>query len=123
VNLNAGRSLTREEVRAYDAPFPTNQHLTGVRAFTALIPMSAQDPATPGNVAAWDVLKRWKKPFLTVFSNGDPVLQKMDAVFQERIPGAAGQPHARVEGGHFLQEAAAPELVRRIDALIRATDD
>ncbi len=123
VNLNAGRSLTREEVRAYDAPFPTNQHLTGVRAFTALIPMSAQDPATPGNVAAWDVLKRWEKPFLTVFSNGDPVLQKMDAVFQERIPGAAGQPHARVEGGHFLQEAAAPELVRRIDALIRATDD
>lgn len=122
VQLNAGHPLTREEIRAYDAPFPSNAHLTAVRAFTKLIPMSAHDPATPGNVAAWDVLRRWHKPFLTVFSNGDPVLGEMDALFQERIPGAAGQPHARVEGGHFLQEAAGPELVRRIDALIRATD-
>jgi haloalkane dehalogenase len=121
VQLNAGRRLSREEVRAYDAPFPSNHHLTGVRAFTALIPMSADDPATPGNVAAWDVLKRWDKPFLTVFSNGDPVLGEMDALFQARVPGAAGLPHARVEGGHFLQEAASPELVERIDALIRET--
>jgi haloalkane dehalogenase len=113
----------REEIRAYDAPFPSNEHLTGVRAFTALIPMSADDPATPGNVAAWDVLKRWQKPFLTLFSNGDPVLGGMDALFQRRVPGAAGQPHGRVEGGHFLQEAAGPELVRRIDAWIRATPD
>jgi len=29
-----------------------------------------------------------------------------------------GQPHARVEGGHFLQEAAASELARRIHELI-----
>jgi len=121
VSINAGHPLTRDEVRAYDAPFPTNRHLTGVRAFTTLIPMSSADPATPGNVAAWKVLRRWRKPFLTVFSNGDPVLGAMDALFQQRVPGATGQPHARVDGGHFLQEAAGPELVRRIDAWIRAT--
>ena len=123
VRVNAGRSLSRDEMRAYDAPFPSNRHLAGVRAFTALIPMSADDPATPGNVAAWNVLRQWQKPFLTVFSNGDPVLGEMDALFQARVPGAAGLPHARVEGGHFLQEAAAPELVERIDALIRTTSD
>lgn len=64
------------------------------------------------------VLKRWTKPFLTVYSNGDPVLGEMDAQFHERVPGAAGQPHARVEGGRFLQEAASSELARRIHELI-----
>jgi hypothetical protein len=42
----------------------------------------------------------------------------MDALFQKRIQGAKGRPHARVEGGHFLQEAAASELARRIHDLI-----
>ena len=81
-------------------------------------PMSSADPATAQNLAAWEVLERWSKPFLTIYSNGDPVLGDMDALFQARVPGAMGQPHARVEGGHFLQEAAAPELARRIHELI-----
>ena len=118
VSRSSGRVLTNEEVRAYDAPFPSKEYLAGVRVFPQLIPMSADDPATTGNVAAWEVLKRWTKPFLTVYSNGDPVLGEMDAHFQDRVPGAAGQPHARVEGGHFLQEAASPELARRIHELI-----
>jgi haloalkane dehalogenase len=118
VSRSSGRTLTDAEVRAYDAPFPSREYLAGVRVFPQLIPMSSDDPATADNVAAWEVLKRWTKPFLTVYSNGDPVLGAMDALFQERIPGAMGQPHARVEGGHFLQEAAAPELARRIHELI-----
>ena len=118
VSRSSGRTLTDAEVRAYDAPFPSREYLAGVRVFPQLIPMSSDDPATADNVAAWEVLERWTKPFLTVYSNGDPVLGAMDALFQERIPGAMGQPHARVEGGHFLQEAAAPELARRIHELI-----
>ena len=118
VSRSSGRALTGAEVRAYDAPFPSREYLAGVRMFPQLIPMSSDDPATAGNVAAWEILKRWTKPFLTVYSNGDPVLGEMDALFQERVPGAVGQPHARVEGGHFLQEAAAPELARRIHELI-----
>jgi haloalkane dehalogenase len=80
--------------------------------------MSSTDPATAGNVAAWKVLERWTKPFLTLYSDGDPVLGDMDALFQGRVPGAMGQPHARVQGGHFLQEVAAPELARRIHELV-----
>jgi haloalkane dehalogenase len=118
VSRSSGRALSGAEVRAYEAPFPSREYLAGVRVFPQLIPMSSDDPATAGNVAAWEVLKRWTKPFLTVYSNGDPVLGEMDALFQERVPGAVGQPHARVEGGHFLQEAAAPELARRIHELI-----
>jgi haloalkane dehalogenase len=118
VGRSSGRTLTSDEIRAYDAPFPSNEYLAGARVFPQLIPMSSKDPATAANVAAWAVLKRWTKPFLTVYSNGDPVLGEMDALFQRRVPGATGQPHARVEGGHFLQEAAAPELSRFIHELI-----
>jgi haloalkane dehalogenase len=121
VSLMSGRRLRHDEIAAYDAPFPSERHVAGVRIFPRLIPMSSSDPATPGNVAAWNVLKRWQKPFLTIYSNGDPVLGEMDALFQERVPGARGQPHARVEGGHFLQEAVPHELVERIDAFVRAT--
>lgn len=120
VSRSSGCVLTDAEVAAYDAPFPSEEYLAGVRVFPQLIPMSSTDPATPGNVAAWQVLRRWEKPFLTVYSDGDPVLGGMDTLFQERVPGAQGQPHARVEGGHFLQEAAGPELVRRIHGLVVA---
>lgn len=118
VGRASGRSLTAAEVRAYDAPFPSSEYLAGVRVFPRLIPMSSADPATQDNVAAWRVLQSWTKPFLTVYSNGDPVLGEMDALFQKRVPGASGQPHTRVEGGHFLQEVAGPELARRIHDLI-----
>lgn len=122
VGRASGRTLSASERRAYDAPFPSNDFLAGVRVFPQLIPMSSRDPATPDNVAAWDVLKRWTKPFLTLYSDADPVLGGMDALFQARVPGAQGQPHAIVKGGHFLQEVSGPELVERIDAWIRAQD-
>jgi len=118
VSRAAGRELSEAERRAYDAPFPSEKFLAGVRVFPQLIPMSSKDPATPDNVAAWGVLERWNKPFLTVYSDGDPVLGDMDALFQKRVPGAQGQPHARVEGGHFLQEVSWRELARRIHELI-----
>jgi len=121
VSRAAGRDLTEAERRAYDAPFPSREFLAGVRAFPQLIPMSNKDPATPANVAAWQVLARWSKPFLTVYSDGDPILGDLDALFQQRVPGAQGQPHARVEGGHFLQEVSGPELARRVHELIAAT--
>ena len=57
-------------------------------------------------------IARWRR------SDGDPVLGEMDRLFHERVPGAAGQAHARVTGGHFLQEPAGPELVQHIDRLI-----
>jgi len=123
VSRASGRTLTAAEVRAYDAPFPSGAYLAGVRVFPRLIPMSSADPATADNVAAWSVLQRWTKPFLTVYSNGDPVLGEMDALFQKRVPGASGQPHARVEGGHFLQEVAGPELARHIHKLIVTGQD
>ncbi len=121
VSRAAGRKFTAAEIRAYDAPFPSEAYKAGARAFPRLIPTSANDPANPANAAAWQVLEKWEKPFLTLFSTGDPILGKNDTSFQERIPGSKGQPHARLPGGHFLQEASGPEIAHRIIELIAAT--
>jgi haloalkane dehalogenase len=100
---------------AYDAPFPNEQYQAGARQFPLLVPTSPDDPATVPNRAAWEVLRRWEKPFLTAFSDADPAFKGMDQVFQEAVPGAKGQPHTTITGtGHFLQEDKGPELARVI---------
>ncbi len=54
---------------------------------------------------AWKVLGQWQKPFLTAFSDSDPVTRGADRYFQKVIPGTQGQDHVTIEnGGHFLQE-------------------
>jgi haloalkane dehalogenase len=89
---------------AYDAPFPTAQHKAGARRFPALVPVDRDDPAVPANRAAWEVLGRWRKPFLTLFGKNDPILGRADRSLQRHVPGAEGQPHQRFWGGHFVQE-------------------
>jgi haloalkane dehalogenase len=121
VSFGSGRKLSRAEKAAYDAPFPSSRYLAGARAFPCLVPFAADDPSAEANRAAWEVLRRWKKPFLTLFSTGDPILGRFDTLFHRRVPGAEGQPHARVRGGHFLQEVSGPELARRMNELIAAT--
>jgi len=105
--------LTPAVVAAYDAPFPDESFKEGARAFPALVPISPDDPAVAANQRAWEVLRTWQKPFLTAFSDGDPMTRRGAALFQEAVPGAKGQPHTTiVGGGHFLQETHGPELAR-----------
>ncbi|NVN50711.1 haloalkane dehalogenase [Mycolicibacterium hippocampi] len=102
-------------VRAgYDAPFPDKRYQAGARAFPQLVPTSPDDPAVPANRAAWEVLGRWDKPFLALFGAKDPILGKADQPLIRHVPGAAGQPHARLHGSHFVQEDCGPELAERI---------
>ena len=103
------------EVRAaYDAPFPSARFQAGARALPRLVPTSEQDPAVPANRAAWESLGRWEKPMLAVFGRNDPILGRADRPLIAQIPGAAGQPHDRIRGGHFVQEDSGPELAERI---------
>lgn len=102
------------ERRAYDAPFPSRAYKAGARIFPALVPTDESDPAVPANRAAWNVLGRWKKPFLTLFGKNDPILGRADVPLQRQIPGAAGQPHERFWGGHFVQEDRGEYLAQRI---------
>lgn len=98
-------------LRAYDAPFPEERFKEGARQFPLLVPASPDDPAAEPNRAAWTVLSRWQKPFLTAFSDSDPVTAGADAVMQKLIPGCRGQAHTTIaNGGHFLQEDQGEKL-------------
>jgi haloalkane dehalogenase len=121
VNAGCLRTLSPGERRAYDAPFAVPESKAGARAFPRLVPISSRDPGVAANRAAWDVLGQWQKPFLTVFSDRDPIMRGGQRVFQQHVPGAAGQPHSTPHAGHFLQEDAGPDLARAINELIAAT--
>ena len=117
------RTRLSDEVRAaYDAPFPTEDHKVAARAMPGLVPVSLDDPAAPANLAAWQTLRRWHKPFLCAFSDGDPITGAMAPVLRAHIPGAAGIDHPTIEGaGHFLQEDAGERLGEEIARFVRAT--
>ncbi|MEZ4361679.1 MAG: haloalkane dehalogenase [Kofleriaceae bacterium] len=89
---------------AYDAPFPSRAYQVGARVFPALVPVEPDNVAVPANLAAWEVLGKWQKPFVTLFGKNDPILGRADTRLREHVPGASGQPHERFWGGHFVQE-------------------
>lgn len=105
--------LPDDVVAAYNAPFPDDSYKAGARAFPSLVPISPDDPASEANRRAWAALTEWKKPFLTTFSDKDPITHGGEKIFKKLVPGAAGQPHVLIEdGGHFLQEDKGEELAR-----------
>jgi haloalkane dehalogenase len=107
--------LPEEVLAAYEAPFPTRRHMAGARIMPSLVPIDPEDPAVAGNAKAWEVLRRWDKPFLTAFSDGDPITRGGDRPFRLLVPGARHQPHTTIEGaGHFLQEDKGEELAALI---------
>lgn len=97
--------LPQDVMDAYNAPFPDETYKEGARQFPMLVPTTPDDPAAEPNRQAWKVLGQWHKPFLTAFSDSDPVTQGADRICQKVIPGAQGQDHVTInQAGHFLQE-------------------
>ncbi len=122
VRAGCAQGLGNAEVAAYDAPFPTRRHEVGARRFPALVPTSPDDPERHNNEQAWEVFKRWDKPFITLFSTRDPITRGGYRVWQERVPGAKGQAHASIRGaGHFLQEDRGAEVAQALVTFIRDT--
>lgn len=114
--------LVPEVVAAYDAPFPDDTYKAGARQFPMLVPSSPDDPASPANREAWAALKTWTKPFLTAFSDRDPITAGADRVLQADIPGCQGQPHTTIAGaGHFLQEDRGEELAGVVCSFVDRT--
>jgi haloalkane dehalogenase len=108
-----------EEKRAYSAPFPSEEFKQGAREFPSLIPLFPDDPALSENRAAWAELRKFEKPFLTAYSDSEPLAPAIQ--FQQEIPGAKNQKHAVIEAAkHFLQDDAGEELARVIIDFISA---
>ncbi|GAA0842444.1 haloalkane dehalogenase [Marinobacter szutsaonensis] len=123
VNTGCFRKLGTGECRAYDAPFPDRKFKAGARAFPGLVPTTPDDPASEANRRAWTVLEQWEKPFLTAFSNGDPITRGGDRYMQKRIPGARGLPHTTLKGGHFLQEDSPVPFATAINQLLESLEN
>lgn len=107
-------------VAAYDAPFPDEAYKAGARQFPLLVPTRPDDPAAEPNRRAWGALARFERPFLTAFSDGDPITRGFERAFQERVPGARGREHPTIRGaGHFLQEDRGEELAELVAGFVR----
>jgi haloalkane dehalogenase len=114
--------LPEDVITAYKAPFPDDTFKEGARIFPSLIPITPDNPASEANREAWKVLSKFNKPFLTAFSDGDPITGGGHRIFQEKVPGAKGQPHTTIkDGGHFLQEDRGEEFARVIVNFIKQT--
>ena len=122
IQTGCARSVAPEVVAAYEAPFPDETYKAGARQFPLLVPTRPDDPASEANRAAWRALEQFEKPFLTAFSDSDPVTKGAERPMHKRIPGAAGQPHVTIErAGHFLQEDTGEELGRLVAQFIERT--
>ena len=122
INGGSVRELSQAEMDAYEAPYPDESYKAGARQFPALVPVKPDMPSVAENVEAWKVLEAFKKPFLTAFSDQDPITRGGDARIQARIPGCSGQEHTIIQnGGHFLQEDQPDAVADVIDAFIKRT--
>jgi haloalkane dehalogenase len=111
VDSGCATELSAEVIAGYDAPFPDESFKVAPRVFPALVPTSPDDPAHDDNVAAWEVLRCYDRPFLCAFSDQDPITAGNAKRFMAEIPGAQSQRHTTIAGaGHFVQEDSGPEL-------------
>jgi haloalkane dehalogenase len=111
VQAGCRTALSKAVLAAYDAPFPDDSFMAGVRAMPGLVPTSPDDPAAPANRAAWQRLSAWDRPFLVAFSDSDPITGGMAPIFKRTVPGTSGLEHPVIAGaGHFLQEDAGAQL-------------
>jgi haloalkane dehalogenase len=107
--------LSRSVVKAYDAPFPDDAFKAGARIMPSLVPISKDDPEHENNKKAIEQFEKWQKPFLTAFSDEDPITRGGDRFWQEKVPGAKAQNHVTIKNaGHFVQEDKGPELAQII---------
>lgn len=121
VNGASVRDLTAAEIAAYDAPFPDESYKAAARVFPRLVPITPEHASVAENKAAWERLSRFDKPFLTAFSDSDPVTRGGEKPFQQLVPGARGQNHVTLPGGHFLQEDCPEQIAELIEEFIRNT--
>jgi haloalkane dehalogenase len=111
--------LSDAERRGYDAPFPDGSYQAGALAFPRLIPLQPDNPGVPLMRETWRLLERWRKPFLTVFGDRDPISKGAELGFQQRVPGAKGQRHVVLSPAHhFLQEDQPEAIAERIHAFV-----
>lgn len=119
--VSAGTRDGLDAVRrtAYDVPFPDESYKAGVRALPDLVADGPDHPEAAANAAAWRRLADVDVPVRCVFAGSDPITRGADRLLTERLPGAAGHDHPRIDGaGHFLQEDEPRRLAVAVDRFV-----
>ncbi|MGB0922241.1 MAG: haloalkane dehalogenase [Alphaproteobacteria bacterium] len=115
-------NMADDVVAAYRAPFPSAEYEQGIAKFPVLIAIYEDNEGTPLNRAAWEKLKHFDKPFLTLWGDKDPISAGWNKAAQKHIAGCAGQAHAsHPDAGHFIQEEAPDFLVERISKFLEVS--
>ncbi len=120
VQYASHHKLSKEVLNAYDAPFPNKKHKGGAVAFPLLVPANPKDPAVKPMQKARDVLSKWDKPALVMFSDKDKVLGGLEKFFYRLIPTSNDQQKIIIkDAGHFLQEEKGEEIAAYIDQFMK----
>ncbi|MEM7360494.1 MAG: haloalkane dehalogenase [Pseudomonadota bacterium] len=115
MRLSTRDELSESEVAAYEAPFPGKEFMSGARQFPTLVPVFKNEAEVDENNAAWEVLRKFDKPFMTAFSDNDPVTAGGDRRFLAEVPGCQGVDHRTItDAGHFLQQDQPEKCVQAI---------
>jgi haloalkane dehalogenase len=113
--------LDAATLRGLDAPYPDETYKAGPRRMPMMIPATFLNPAAKPNRAAWEALREWRKPTLTLVSERLARRGFNPAAFHRQIPGCAGQAHATYpDTGFFLIEDAPEQLARKTLEFIAA---
>jgi haloalkane dehalogenase len=110
-----GELIPSEVIAGYEAPFPDVTYKAGASIWPLLVPIHPGAPGAAEMRFTRDVLPKWQKPALVMFSDGDPITRGGDKFFRTLIPTARKQPHIVIKGaGHFLQEEKGELLAKHI---------
>ncbi|KRX01459.1 hypothetical protein PPERSA_01362 [Pseudocohnilembus persalinus] len=113
LNKSSTKGLNQEEQAAYEAPFPTEEYKAASRVAPKLVPITNEHQEVEENKKAIDFFSKWEKPFITLFSDKDPIFgnKGVEVFWQKLVPGAKNQKHTIIKNaGHFLQEDQPEEI-------------
>jgi len=115
LRLGTEQPMSKEVIRAYEAPFPSRKYKVGAKAFPQIVPVSPHIPGVESMKRARKVLGEWTKPALVMFSDNDPIMLGADRFFRRLIPSASDQPEITIRNaGHFLQEDKGEEIAQHV---------
>lgn len=120
IQMGTYNKVPGKTLNAYKAPFPDKKYKGGAVAFPELVPRKPDDPGVAAMIKAREVLSKWEKPALVLFSDKDRIMSGLEEFFYKLIPSSTEQKKIMInDAGHFLQEDKGEEVATYIDQFIK----